>query len=71
METIERLSKIVDLDWLINLCHQPGAKLDYLINEITLKYNCLTGEEAKKLILCVALADATIKTIKKLNTAGE
>jgi len=59
------------MNWIINLCHKPGARLDYMVEEITLKYNSLTANEAKKIILLVALSEASIKAFKDLNKAGK
>lgn len=66
METIDKLSNKVDIEWIFNLCHKPDAKLDSMIEEITLKYNNVTADEAKNLILAVALSEASIKAVKDL-----
>lgn len=66
METIDKLANKVDIEWIYNLCHKPEAKLDSMIEEITLKYNNVTADEAKNLILAVALSEASIKAVKDL-----
>lgn len=63
MKTIEELVKDIDLEWVLNLCHQPEARLNDIIEKMTLKYP-ITGNEAKEIILLFALTDAAIKVFK-------
>lgn len=67
MKTIEELVNGVDINWVIELCHEPGAKLDYIQEQIKIKYNSLTEDEARNLILFVALCDGSIKAVKELH----
>ena len=71
MERMTELVKKVDINWIVELCHKPGARLDYMQEQITLKYNSLTANEAKKIILLVALSEASIIAVKELNKAGK
>lgn len=67
MKTIADLAKEVDINWVIELCREPGARLDYMQEKITLKYNRLTANEARNLILFIALCDASIIAVKELH----
>lgn len=71
MKTMYDLMKTVDINWVIELCHKPGARLDLMQEEITLKYNHLTADEAKKIILFIALAEGAVKAVKDLNHPGK
>lgn len=66
METMRELIKDIDMNWIINICHNPGVKLNTLQEQIISKYNHITADEAKKIILLVALTDASIKAVKDL-----
>lgn len=65
MKTIKELIKDIDLEWVLNLCHQPEARLNDIIEKMTLKYP-ITGAEAKNIILLLALTDAAVRVFKDI-----
>lgn len=65
MKSMKEIVKKVDISWVINLCHQPGAKLNYIIEQITSKYNDITATEARDLICLVAMSEAFINMVEE------